>query len=166
MDPETASRTIQLILAPVVMVSACAAILNGLLSRYGGINDRLRNMAHERLDLLREGGGKVVGCDEMARERLYEIDTQAPELLKRHKKVRNAVLAVYSAISVFVLSMFVIALAAATKSRVAAVVALSIFLLGTAVLLTAAVITVLEVKNSHKAMHYETERVLGLGNAK
>lgn len=35
------------------MVSACALLLGGLLSRYAAINDRLRVLAREPFDLLR-----------------------------------------------------------------------------------------------------------------
>jgi uncharacterized membrane protein YphA (DoxX/SURF4 family) len=53
MNAEMPPRTIQLILAPVVMVTACAILLAGLLSRFAALNDRLRLLARERLDLLR-----------------------------------------------------------------------------------------------------------------
>ena len=53
MSAENVTRTIQLILAPVVMITACALLLNGLLSRYDALNARLRIMGRERLDLLR-----------------------------------------------------------------------------------------------------------------
>lgn len=48
------TRTIQLILAPVVMVTACGILVNGLIGRYTNITNRLRTMAHERLELLRQ----------------------------------------------------------------------------------------------------------------
>ena len=49
-----ATQVIQFIIAPTVMVSACSLILNGILVRYAQVNDRLRLMAHERWDLVRE----------------------------------------------------------------------------------------------------------------
>jgi Protein of unknown function (DUF2721) len=88
------AATIQLILAPVVMVSACAILVTGLLSRYAAINDRLRAIGQERLDLLRR---KIRASeDPFIDERLAEIDYQIPDLLHRHKLAQNAVLAVYS----------------------------------------------------------------------
>jgi hypothetical protein len=165
MDAETAGKTIQLILAPVVMVTACAGFLNGLLSRYGAINDRLRALARERLDLLESCGVEVAKAAGLARERLVEIDTQVPALLRRHRKVRDSVLVVYAAIVVFVVSMFVIALAAAFGSTPIAIAALIVFLAATTLLLVGAVISVLEVRISHEAMHYEMHRVLELGRS-
>ncbi len=49
MNLDMVARTIQLVLAPVVMVTTAALILNGVLGRYSAVNDRLRVMALERL---------------------------------------------------------------------------------------------------------------------
>ncbi len=37
MDTQMIGQIIQLIVAPVVMISSCALILNGLLTRYGAL---------------------------------------------------------------------------------------------------------------------------------
>ena len=47
MDVQTAAKTIQLILAPVVMVSACGILLTGMLGHFGNINDRIRMPARK-----------------------------------------------------------------------------------------------------------------------
>ena len=107
MDIEMVARNIQLILAPVVMVTSCAILLGGLLGRYAAINDRLRAMNRERLDLWYAGATQ----DAFHMERLREIDAQMPDLLRRHKFVHNSVLAIFAAILIFVASMFVIAFA-------------------------------------------------------
>ncbi len=49
MTAEMVTRIIQTIIAPVVMVNACAIILGGLLNHSATINARLRGMARERL---------------------------------------------------------------------------------------------------------------------
>ena len=56
MIAETIARTIQLIVAPVVMVTAGAILSGRLLTHAGAINDRLRTLAHERLDVERIAG--------------------------------------------------------------------------------------------------------------
>ena len=53
MNTDMVAHIIQSILAPVLMINGCAILVGALFTRYGGINDRLRTMAHERLDLLR-----------------------------------------------------------------------------------------------------------------
>src|SRR5260221_14400670 len=108
------TRTISVIVAPVVMIPSCAIMLGGLLTRYAAINDRLRVMARERFDSVRtQAAGQA---DAFVVERVQEIDTQVPDLLHRHGLLRDALLAGYTAIIVFVLSMFLIAWAALNSS--------------------------------------------------
>src|SRR5579884_4097507 len=98
MTAQSIASSIQLIIAPVVMVTACAILINGLLTHYANINDRLRLMARERLDLLRlirDEKSAAPGVDSFTVERLDQIDREMPELLQRHGLVRNALLALY-----------------------------------------------------------------------
>lgn len=164
MQLETIARTIQLILAPVVMVSACAILLNGLLTRYASINDRLRTLARERLDLLRRKHIADIGKadKELNQERLTEIDYQLPLIMRHHRLTHDAVLAVYVASAVFIADMFVIALAAFNYVDWIGVLVLALFLCGTASLFIGVLLTGIEVRTSHHAVHYEVRRVLGL----
>jgi len=45
MELAAITATIQLIIAPVVIVTACALLVNGLLTRYTLLIDRLRALA-------------------------------------------------------------------------------------------------------------------------
>lgn len=47
MNAEMIARSIQIILAPVVMITACSIFLSVLHAWYQTINDRLRSMARE-----------------------------------------------------------------------------------------------------------------------
>src|SRR5262245_59842342 len=149
------------------MVTACAITLNGVLPRYGLINDRLRGLTRERLDLLRAAGRADIEPPSpeggLTAERIAVIDRQAPDLLRRHRRVHDAVLTLFAAMIVFVATMFVIALAAAADSSALATVALLLFLAGTAVVLAGVVVASLEVGASHRALQYEVERALSLG---
>ena len=160
MSVETVARTIQLILAPVVMVSACAILLGSLQTRYGAINDRLRTIARERLELLQSDRSST--RERLADERLTQLDTQIPLLLAHHKLAHHAVLTVYCAVVVFVMDMFVIALGAVVNVDLVATVVLLLFLAGISLLLIAAVFAALEVSTSHRALYYEVHRVAGL----
>jgi hypothetical protein len=99
MTAQTVAQTIQLIIAPVVMVTSCAVLVNGILSRYLSVGDRLRLMTHERLDLLRRPDGTLdrpqAEADQYKAERLSEIDRQMPALLSRHELLHNATLMIY-----------------------------------------------------------------------
>ncbi len=155
MDVETFARTIQTILAPVVMVSACAIILGGLWSHATSINDRLRVMNRERLDLWR-----APSTDAYAAERTLEIDTQAPMLLRRHLRVRDAIVTLYAAVLVYLVSMF--AIAGASLLNTPATLALLLFLVGTLLLLTGVGLAILEIRSSQAALEYEVKRVASL----
>jgi hypothetical protein len=164
---QTVVQTIQFILAPVVMINACAVVLNGLLARYAVIDDRLRAMTHERLDLLRGAGlaaaHALATADPLTQERVAEIDRQVPYLLLRHQRAQDAVLAVYAAALVFVLTMLLIALAAFTVSDQLAAAALLALLAGTVVLFFGVLQTTREIRISRKAIVFEVNRVLSLG---
>jgi hypothetical protein len=156
MTVETIARTIQLILAPVVMVSACAILITGLLNRYSAINDRLRLMARERLDLLADTKTSIT------HERLGQVDAQIPLLLGRHKLAHDSVLAVYVAIAIFIADMFVIALGAVMYADWIGATVLLLFLLGIGFMMYGVVLTTLEVRTSHQALYYEIMRVAAL----
>ncbi|MBF6593004.1 MAG: DUF2721 domain-containing protein [Thermaceae bacterium] len=156
MNAEMIARTIGFILAPAVMVTACAVTLNGLLTHYAAINDRLRVLVKERLELLRlrvEASPRL-----FLGERLEEIDAQLPELLMRHKLMRDSILLVFIAVLLYVVSMLVIALAAFGADWIATL-ALGLFLLGTAVLLSGTLLTAMEIYRSHSAVGYEVQQV-------
>jgi hypothetical protein len=167
MSVELIARTIQFILAPVVMITSCAILVNGFLTRYAEVNDRMRSLARERLELLRGADGSLstatgtVGA--FKSERLAEIDAQLPGLLRRHELLHRAVLAIYLAILIFVLSMLTIALASAPNSATLATAALVVFIMGTLALLAGVALISVEVRLSNAAVRYEVVRVMRLG---
>lgn len=163
MTPQEITAIIQLIIAPVVMISACSIFVNGLLSRYAAVNDRIRMMAHERLE-LRLGSPMLpqAPLTPFAIERLTEIDYQLPRLLGRHKLLRNSVLLLYIAVLLFVADMFVIATASFFSTALSATVVLVVFLIGTSVFFVGVLLAVLEVRNSHLTVSYEAQRIVAL----
>jgi hypothetical protein len=160
MTAETATKTIQLILAPVVMVSACGILLSGMLSHYGNINERIRRLTTERLQLSQLT--PVEGHEALAGERLVEIDHQLPMLVVRHRRVHHAILLAETAVAIQVASMFIIAATALSHSSAVGTVALFVFLAGTAALLGSAAFMGLEVRSSHQSVSYEAMRAIQL----
>jgi hypothetical protein len=158
-------RTISLILAPVVMITSCAILSSGILTRYESVSARMRAMHRERLELL-EGLGHTTNNGmptvKFSTQRIHEIEVQLPKLLQRHKLIHNAVLAVNAAIVLFVTSMFIIALAVLTSSPLIAAFALLIFLIGTGALLVGVIITTLELSRSQREVAYEIQDGLKL----
>ncbi len=88
-------RTIQLMLAPVVMVTACTSYINTLSFDYQFIVSNIRSMSREHLDLLQaasssETGVSVSTLDAVSKERLHEIENELPSLLQRHGFIGSA----------------------------------------------------------------------------
>jgi len=163
MSIDTIIRTISLILAPVVMISSCAIFLNVLFGHYQTISARLRGMHRERLELLQTDMSTTAERTiSIIAQRLLEIDTQLPHMLRRHKLIRNAVVAIDVAVSIFITSMFIIALATMTNSPLAAVIAFIAFLLGTGALLVGVITTTIELYQSHREVSYEIQHGLSL----
>jgi Protein of unknown function (DUF2721) len=167
MTVATVIQTIQLIIAPVVMVTACAILLTSIQNRYATVNDRLRAMARERLELFRVNGGARLTppapTDAYGVERLAEIDAQIPRLLRRHRLIRDSLLAIYVAVLIFLLSMLTIAAAFAVQTAIIGMLALALFLTGTTSLVVGVALTTIDVRLSHDALRYEVNRVMDLG---
>lgn len=159
-------RLIQLILGPAVMITSCCILLTGLLPRYATIAQRARAMNGERLDLLHEAAEarETIGGPAIAfhAERLSEITAQLPDHISRYALVRNSIVAILSAIGIFLVSMFVIAVAALTESDVISVAALVAFLLANAVFLIGIFTAILEVFRSSRSLGWETARLANL----
>jgi len=158
MTADELSRTIQLILAPVVMVSSASIFVSGLLGHYAAISDRVRALVRERFDLLSSPTPGRFG-----RERLTEIDRQLPALLRRHRLVHNALLAVYASILALVVSMCITALSATAWASWIATLVFGIFVAGVLALLVGVLLTVIEVRSSDDTLRFEVARVLALG---
>lgn len=155
------AQTIQLIIAPVVLITACMLFQNGVLVRYSSLGQRIRALAHERFELLRFG--KVE--DTFGLERLQVIDRQLPLLIRRHRLIQKALLVIYSAIAIFILTMFAIALTVALNATAIATITLALFLVGTGVLLMGIFFTALEIRISHQALCYEVHQITSLGKS-
>jgi hypothetical protein len=158
-NPDAFLRALQLILAPVVMISSAAVLLNGLLTHYGEVNGRVRDMNRERLELVRSLDS---ASDPLQLERLTEIDHQLPDLLHRHRLIHDAVLAVYYAIVVLVVSMFADGVTAVSEISWLGLGVLGLLLLGTGVLLVGVLLTTLEIRVARRSIVYETERSMRL----
>src|SRR5258708_13806420 len=86
----------------VVLITGAGILCGALRTMYGSVNDRLRAMDRERLDIFTGAAGSLLSAAEVppaGRERLTQIDAQLPMLLRRHRLLHNAVLLIYSRVS-------------------------------------------------------------------
>lgn len=160
MNVETAGKTIQVILAPAVMITACGLLLTGMLGHYTAINVRIRTLAGERLRLALVA--PAAGDEDFARERLTQIDHQVPMLVRRHRLVHHALLLANGAVVILILCMFTIAAAAFADSGVIGTAALCVFLAGTACLMASVAFMAVEVRSSNESVAYEATRAAQL----
>jgi hypothetical protein len=93
--------------SPAVMVSACGLMLLGLGNKYSRVVDRLREFGAEHR-ALRKLGSAATSVDT---ERMRTLELQFPDLFRRGRLVRNAVVSFYAAIFLFVSCSFSIPLA-------------------------------------------------------
>jgi hypothetical protein len=172
MNIEGIARSIELILAPVVMINGCGLFLNGLLSSQVAISGRLHTLVSERLQVLcaESTESTSAGLNQLPPkalatldlERLREIDTQLPILLKRHKLAHDAIVLTHIAIILFVFTMLMISVADTLDSQGIASVSLMLFLGGTLIFLNAVLMATRENRTSHQDIQYEVSRVLRL----
>jgi hypothetical protein len=158
MNTETVVQTIQLVIAPTVMISSCTLIQNAILGRYSGIGDRLRILVRERLDLLE----KYDVSQAVYGEALHLIDRQLMLLSRRYLLVQNTAILLYGAIICFLLTMLAIAVAREFQTFIFSYIAFLLFLLGTFTLLVSTFFAALEVRISHKAVHSEVRWAMSL----
>jgi hypothetical protein len=154
-------RTIQLIIAPAVTLTACCIFTNGLLGHYAAIGERLRVIVRERVDLLKEtetapGSGLIV------KERLEDIDFQVPNVLRHHLLVRNSLAGTFIAMAFYILDMFVIAFSVISNHTGLYSAVLTVFLLGVASQLVGVLYSVYDAILSHRIYAYESRHALDL----
>ncbi len=156
---------ISAMVAPVVLLTMGVLLSNGLLTVYGSVNDRLREMTRERIDILTGPAGErleLASVPAMSRERLNEIKIQMPLIFRRHKLTRLAVLTIYVAIAVLGLSIVTIAIAVVEHDDIAGRVALALVLAGTIILLLGIGVAAVSLAKSADAISYAVERTLSL----
>jgi Protein of unknown function (DUF2721) len=162
----TAVSAISDMVAPVVLLTVGGMLTNGLLSSYGGVSERLREMTRERIEIRTGPDGKMLDLamvSAVGRERLTEIDHQVPLILRRLQRVRIALLLIYIAIAVFGLSIITIAVAVSAESEAFGQAALATVLTGTVVLLVGIVMAAISLVSSADAISYAIDRTGSLG---
>lgn len=155
---EEVTKTISLIIAPVVMITACAVMANGLILRYGSLGDRLR-IVNQGLSDLHESDR---ADDRDKAQRAQELEFMLRDLLKHHHFVHDALVLIYTSILIFMLNMLVIAMAVGTNINWLSQMALIVFLSGVAVLFGGIVLIAYELRTSHYSIQLEVQRTCRL----
>jgi Protein of unknown function (DUF2721) len=85
---EGVTKIISLIIAPVVLLTACALTVNGLIIQYNSIGDRVRTVNQE-ISKLR---GARIKEDDAETQRLPELEFLLSDLFRHHHFVHDAIL--------------------------------------------------------------------------
>jgi hypothetical protein len=154
MNHDTLIKTINLIIAPVVMITACGIMLNGLMIRYSWLSDRSRSVYQERLGLLELD---VIESQSKG-NRLHHLNHLLPDMLKHHHQVHDVLVLIYLAIVFFVLDMLFIALAIANSNPWLNQLVIITFLAGIAILLVGMLLIAHELRTSHHSIQLEVHQ--------
>ncbi|MFZ4591457.1 MAG: DUF2721 domain-containing protein [Ignavibacteria bacterium] len=122
-------KTIQLMLAPAVMISACGLLLLGISNKYSSITNRLRILNEER----RRHHNKMNSDKELdyfETTRLQSISRQLQQLLFRLKLVRNVILFYVIGLFLFIFTSLLIGIDIFLNTKITDYIALSTFILG------------------------------------
>jgi hypothetical protein len=121
--------------APVVLITLATIFSNGLMTAVISIRNHISALNHERLGILRGPQGEIMDEDSTSptdRERLTQIKDELPLMIWRTQRIRTAVLIIWIAIGVLMLSVAAIAAAVTTRSEAFAFTALALVLAGVA----------------------------------
>jgi len=153
-------------LAPVVLISAGAIFVNGLLGADTASSKRLHELNTERLSNLAGPNGEKLTEDQVpdiTRARLELIDHQVPLVMARIRGIRNACVLVYIAEGLLVLSVILIAAAIPGRSLALAYTALALVVCGVIIQFAAIVLVTRVMIGSADTLTYETKRTGELG---
>lgn len=101
-----ASKIIQLMLSPAVMISACGLLLLGANNKYSSVLNRIRLINDEKRRLILKAGDREFTPEENLR--LESTARQLKALGVRAKLVRNSVLSYTTAAALFVVCSLLI----------------------------------------------------------
>lgn len=147
----SAIQVIQAMLAPGVMVSACALLLLGMNNRYSIIVNRIRLLKQEERNL----DGKSE--EERRRARTANIDRQLGLLLVRLRLVRNAVFGFSVGMAFFLASSLLIGLQFVTDVRFVQSLVMVCFLAGMMCIMAGMIMAGIEVRRGYEIVLIETE---------
>ena len=121
--------------APVVLITVATIFANGLNAANAALTDRVLALYRERLGILRGPHGEMLDEDSMPpvdRERLRQISALTPRMITRIERARTAVVIIWGAVGLLVLSVAAIEVAVTARSEAFAFTALALVIAGVA----------------------------------
>jgi hypothetical protein len=147
--------------APVVLITLAAFISNGLQANAMILSGWVLALERERMDILRGPHGEMLDEGSVPprdRERLTQIRGQTALIVRRVERTRRAILIIWIAIGLLVLSVAAIAVAATARSEAFAFTALALVIAGVAVVFAGIASVIGPLARSREAVIAETRR--------
>ena len=149
-----AQQTIQAILAPALMISACGLLLLGLGNRYATVATRIRALNDEKRKKLAEP--ETIERDYVDVLRFESVMHQIPSLLVRVNHLRHSLMYLWAGVICYLSSS--LCLGASLFFRLdAAVFAVWIFMLGIVSALVGVVYALMDITLADKVLKLESE---------
>lgn len=153
---DTQAHILNLLLAPVVLISACGLLCLSATNRLGTILARIRTMHRERVDthlVLRDDPH----FQDIQHMRLEALQSQAHSMLRRAALIRNELFLLYSAILLMLLCSLLLGLS--VLFDISRTIGVALFVLGIVSMIAAIAFALFEVACSLRAVRDEHERV-------
>jgi hypothetical protein len=148
-----ASRVIQLMLSPAVMISACGLFLLGANNKYSSVLNRIRLINDEKRRLVIKAADREFTPEENLR--LESTARQLKELSRRAKLVRDSVLSYTTAAALFVISSVLIGAALFHGAEGLHYLSTAAFLMGMLMVFVGVVFGVLESRKGFEIVQLE-----------
>ncbi|MDX2228802.1 MAG: DUF2721 domain-containing protein [Leptolyngbyaceae cyanobacterium bins.349] len=148
------TQAIQAILAPAVMVSACALFLLGLNARYVALITRIRLLNDERRELVGQLQ-QPLDLSPPQRDRLGSIEHQLMVLRRMTWHIRNSILCQVLAAILFVLTSCSLGIYFLTSILITEKVAIYFFMLGLLLLLSGVIFLGIDIFKSYRLIGLE-----------
>ena len=154
-------ETLQPLLAPVVLISACGLMIMSLNARTMTSQARIRQLHHERLEIaeLADESGSVTPTQ---RHRYEGVGNQSINLLSRLRLMRASLMCMVACVVLMLISSLSIGIAGINADSLFDEFAITSFVTGMFSMLAGATTFLVELKISLKEITYEHDRILTL----
>ena len=158
--PQLDASLIELLLAPAVLIPACALLAMSTSARLSAILARVRDLHRQRLEAYALDDDISERRKQVRKLRLEGLEVQAHDLIRRAQLTRLALQLIYASIAALLASSLALGAALAWPSF--ANVSQVMFGVGLALLFVAVMVAMRDVSRALRWVQYEHERIAGL----
>ncbi|MBI5646727.1 MAG: DUF2721 domain-containing protein [Ignavibacteriae bacterium] len=151
-----AQQTIQAILAPALMISACGLLLLGLNNRYSTVVGRIRVLNDEKRRKLADP--EAIDREYVDAMRFESLMRQIPSLQMRAKHLRHALISLWSGVFCYLLTSLCLGLSLFLHLPIA-VFSVWIFMVGIGSAALGVMYAMFDIVLAHRVLQLESETI-------